>query len=269
MNNGHTGTAEKRDLADVERFTWLERKNDDFPFYNGQPVWFSARQWSTVLVAVVLGFIALITLEKVVSGSWALFIPATLFFVIPLAALAFVTPGHWTSLFRKPRLRDFMWMLGFALINIVVTLLIGVLLQGTLGVNDNPVFAELASQSRNDHLRFFLMTIPQLFGEELFTILPFLALLTLFSATFGWSRRKAIVAAWLLSALWFGAAHLPTYDWNVVQSLGLIGSARLILLLPYIMSKSIWVSMGAHILNDWMILISVLAIGAAGADIAQ
>ena len=34
--------------------------------------------------------------------------------------------------------------------------------------------------------------------------------------------------------------------------------ARLILLLPYIMTKNIWVSTGAHILNDWTLFIIAL-----------
>ena len=36
------------------------------------------------------------------------------------------------------------------------------------------------------------------------------------------------------------------------------GHARLILLLPYIMTKNIWVSTGAHILNDWTLFIIAL-----------
>lgn len=65
------------------------------------------------------------------------------------------------------------------------------------------------------------------------------------------SRKTSIVLAWLLSAVLFGMAHLPTYGWNLFQCLVVIGSARLILLLPYIKTKNIWVSTGAHIINDW------------------
>jgi len=31
----------------------------------------------------------------------------------------------------------------------------------------------------------------------------------------------------------------------------IIGGARLVLTLPYVMTKNIWVSTGAHIINDW------------------
>ncbi|MBJ8337775.1 CPBP family intramembrane metalloprotease [Antrihabitans sp. YC3-6] len=62
-----------------------------------------------------------------------------------------------------------------------------------------------------------------------------------------------MLAAWLVTALIFGAVHLPTYDWNVVQAVVGIGIVRLILTLGYLITKNIWVSTGAHILNDWTI----------------
>jgi len=33
-----------------------------------------------------------------------------------------------------------------------------------------------------------------------------------------------------------------------------IGTARLVLTLPWILTKNIWVSTGAHIINDWLLL---------------
>jgi len=57
----------------------------------------------------------------------------------------------------------------------------------------------------------------------------------------------------------FGALHLPTYDWNFAQCFIIIGTARLVLSLAYIKTKNLWVSAGAHILNDWfLILINVI-----------
>lgn len=61
---------------------------------------------------------------------------------------------------------------------------------------------------------FAASTLPQLLGEELVTILPFLALLTLFTRVSGAKRKTAVVAAWLLSGLLFGTLHLSTYGWN-------------------------------------------------------
>jgi uncharacterized protein len=42
----------------------------------------------------------------------------------------------------------------------------------------------------------------------------------------------------------------------------IIGSARLVLTLPWILTKNIWVSTGAHIFNDWL-LFSMGLLGAA------
>jgi membrane protease YdiL (CAAX protease family) len=37
-----------------------------------------------------------------------------------------------------------------------------------------------------------------------------------------------------------------------VQCFLVIGTARLVLLTGYIVTKNIWVSTGAHIINDWL-----------------
>jgi hypothetical protein len=46
-----------------------------------------------------------------------------------------------------------------------------------------------------------------------------------------------------------------------------VGVARIVLLLSYIMTKNIWVSTGAHVLNDWATFaVSALSAVAAGSD---
>jgi uncharacterized protein len=128
----------------------------------------------------------------------------------------------------------------------------------------NPATAALKASSALDRIVIFGNMAPQLLGEELITILPFLALMALFSKHFGASRKTALVGAWLVSAVLFGLAHLPTYNWNVVQCLAIIGTARLVLTLPWIMTKNLWVSAGAHIINDWTLFgIGLLGTGAA------
>ena len=96
----------------------------------------------------------------------------------------------------------------------------------------------------------------QLLGEELITILPFLAVLAFCHAHTGMGRNASVIVAWLASAVAFGLIHLPTYDWNLIQCLVVIGSARLVLTWAYIWSKNIWVSTGAHIINDWTLIAS-------------
>lgn len=57
----------------------------------------------------------------------------------------------------------------------------------------------------------------------------------------------------------FGALHLPTYDWRVAPALVVIGTARLALTPPYILTKNIWSSTIAHITHDWVLLAGIWA----------
>jgi Type II CAAX prenyl endopeptidase Rce1-like len=63
------------------------------------------------------------------------------------------------------------------------------------------------------------------------------------------------------TAIWFGAAHLPTYDWNFVQAIVAIGLARIALSIAFIRTKNILVSFGAHLLNNWVTFTFVLVLG--------
>lgn len=112
-------------------------------------------------------------------------------------------------------------------------------------------------------IAFYVGTGIQLFGEEVFTILPFLAVMYLLYTKVRLSRTTSILLAWLITALWFGAAHLPTYGWNFAQAFLIIGIARLVLTLAFIRTKNIFVSTGAHILNDWVTFTFVMIAMAA------
>ena len=251
-------------LKPRDRFTWLEYPDDDFPFYNARPTRISGLRWCFVMAMVVLGFAFLATPMLAPTGSAAPYLAAILFPVVPLIGLAIAAPAHWHAIFRPVGRRDVMWMFLIALLNIVVTLCVAMLL-GTLGtMNSNAAVAGLANLSAADRVLFFARTAPQLLGEEVVTILPFLATLYLLSAKLGLSRRKSIVGAWLVSAALFGAMHLPTYGWNFVQCFVVIGSARLVLSLAYIKTKNLWVSTGAHIVNDWTLFGMVVLLASVG-----
>lgn len=241
---------------------WFEYPTGDLPFYDGRPAALSGIQWLLVLGAVALGFAALIMPVPALLRGPAAFVQATLFFAIPLTTFALVAPKGWTRIFGKVGPRDVLWMFAFALSNIVVTFGLGFLVMAVFRANPNPILATLPAMSLADRLIFFARTIPQLFGEEILTVLPFLALMAFFHGRAGFSRRWAIFGAWILSAALFGAVHLPTYGWNLIQCLVIIGGARLVLTLPYVMTKNIWVSTGAHIINDWTLFgVAMLLMG--------
>lgn len=254
-----------RAVAPAERLRWLEDSGRDFPFYNGAPVGLSGGQWLFVMAAVVAGFAVLVAPIPWPAGPLGAMIPAVLFPLIPLVALARVAPGHWTAIFGKVGGRELRLMVGFALLNIVISMSVGAVVRALADVTPNAATAQLGGMDTAGRIAFFAKIVPQLFGEEVVTLLPFLAVLTLLSNRFGAGRKGAIVGAWLISSLLFGLIHLPTYDWNWIQCIVIIGTARMVLTLAWILTKNIWVSTGAHIINDWLLLsLSLLGAGLVG-----
>lgn len=251
--------------ADSERFNWLERPNDDFPYYRGQPVAIGSRGWWIALLGVAIGFAILIGLRlPFLPGSLQGFVRAILYFAVPLSALALVAGRGWTAIFRPLRGWDFVLMVAFAILNIAVTLIVGKIMISVMETTANAGIQGVGVMAGTDRVLFFARTGLQLFGEEVMSILPFLALLYWLSGRLGLSRKRAIVIATLIVAGLFAAAHLPTYGWNVAQAVMGVGTARIVLLLPYIITKNIWVSTGAHILNDWIMFgVSILSAAAA------
>lgn len=77
-------------------------------------------------------------------------------------------------------------------------------------------------------------------------------------------REVAILTAWIGSAALFGALHLSTYQWRLGQVLLIIGTARLVLTIPYLITKNLWSSTIAHIANDWIVFGAILLLSALG-----
>ena len=233
----------------------------DFPFYLGRPIGLSGRQWGVVLAGVALAFWLLVAPWTRPPPPWGVWIPALLFCLVPLGALALVAGRHWAALFHRPSGRDLRLMVGIAALNLVVTVLLGLLVSGQHHVQANPLFQSLGEADAATRLHTLAAMAPQLLGEELLTILPFLALLWWLHAWAGIRRRTALVLAWLLSAIPFALVHLPTYGWDLLQCLSIIGTARLVLSLAYLLSRNLWVSTGAHVLNDWALVGTALLLG--------
>ena len=75
-------------VAPSQRLGRLEDPAGDFPFYNGAPVSLSGGQWLLVMAAVVAGFMVLVLPIPWPAGPIGAWIPAVLFPLIPLLALA-------------------------------------------------------------------------------------------------------------------------------------------------------------------------------------
>lgn len=238
----------------------VERLAPRYPFCSEGPDELSGPAWILVMAGILLGCAGLAIATPLAGHPLGRFLPSLLFCAAPLVALAVAAPRHWMRIFRPVRLRDIGWMFGSALGSLVVAGTLALFLADPVEAVPNPAIAGLPEAVAADRIAFFVNSVPQLLGEELFVILPLLALLWLSTRRFGLPQRSAILAAWLITSLLFALLHLPTYEWNVVQSVAFIGSARLVLTLGYLATGNLWVPLGAHLVADWTLFgITLLA----------
>lgn len=236
----------------------LEPQGTDFPYYRGGPRAVSMAGWLLVLAGVAAGFLALVTSLPLADSLLTGWLRAMLFVCLPLLGLRIATPCGWTAIFARIGLREVKLMFVFAILNIIISLVVGSAVKFYGTATPNAAIADAANLGGAQVSSFFAKVALQLLGEELITILPFLAVLALCHAQAGIARNASVIVAWLTSAVAFGLVHLPTYDWNIVQCLVVIGSARLVLTWAYVWSKNVWVSTGAHIINDWTLMASTI-----------
>lgn len=236
-----------------------EAAKRDFPYYAGDPVEVSGRGWLMIVIALAIAFAQL---ELLPLKTFPLnFIPALLFTGLPLLALMAVTGWRPPAIFWPMGLKGLFTGLGFALLTIVSSMIAGLLMTRVMELAPNNSVADLAAAGTADLLLFLVRTFIQLIGEELITLLPLLAVLWLCVSRLGLSRRRSLLIAAIVSTLLFAALHLPTYNWNVMQCLGTIGTARLVLTLAYVLTRNLWVSVTAHVANDWSLFLMAFAGG--------
>jgi membrane protease YdiL (CAAX protease family) len=239
-------------IHDSPRLGWLfERRDDrDFPYYDGEPVKVATWKWLLIILGCVAGFIALTTIPS--DNNVGGLVSRALFPTIMLVVFILLTGRYWSAIFRKMTGSDWVNMVVFGILTLVISFIVGAVIRAVFGASANTAGDGLATGGPVEIVAFLIGTAIQLLGEELFTILPLLAVMYLLHSKAGVSRNTSAILAWLLTAVWFGAAHLPTYDWNLVQALVGIGVARLVLTLAFMRTKNIAVSTGAHIINDWI-----------------
>jgi membrane protease YdiL (CAAX protease family) len=229
----------------------MATRKRDFPFYNGKPVSVPGWKWALIILGILAGFAFLAFAPKPGGALVAMALGATVFVGIPLLVYAALVRPGWTAIFRRIRPIDVLFMVVFAAANQAVGLLLGLLFAQALGANASPTGDMIEAMPVYQRLLFFPATGVSLFGEELFSVLLFLAVLWLCAHKFGFPRAGSIAIAVIAAAIVFGLIHLPTYDYNLAQVLVFISLARVILFIPWLLTKNIWVSTGAHILNDW------------------
>lgn len=231
----------------------------DLPYYAGPPVAIGVAGWLFVILAVVIAFFQLTFLP--LPTPPLNFIPTVLFTGLPLLALMAATGWRKPAIFGRVGIKEIGIGIGFGLLTVAVSGIIGFAVSGLFGANANPAIAGLTSIGAVDLLVFLARTFIQLIGEEVVSILPLLAVLWLCVSKLGLSRRVGLVIAVVASTVWFAAMHLPTYNWNFLQCLSIIGSARIVLTLAYLFTRNLWVSSIAHIFNDWTLFLTAFTLG--------
>ena len=235
----------------------------DFPYYSGQPVEIGLLGWLAILASVVAAFLLLTHLP---FAAFPLYLIQPIVFTgLPLLTLALVSGGHHTALFGRVGIKQVLMALGFGVLTLVVSMAVGLLLMQVTTMTANTAASGLADYSTFDTVMFLVRTAIQLVGEEVMTMLPLLAVLWFCVRKLNLSRRTGLIVAVIVSTLWFAAVHLPTYNWNFIQCFGGIGAARLVLTAAFLLTRNLWVSAGAHIVNDWTeFFLPVVLAGAAG-----
>lgn len=237
---------------------WIEDPDKDFPFYNGKPIKISASKWAIIIAFLIFGFILLTKMNlpfipfKVNEFLQTISLP--LFAVLGL----YLTIGSYIKKFFRPlHKKDILTIIVFAILSLIVSSALSAIV-GALsgGVKANPA---AAVHGGADALPQFLwsrfLTIIQLFGEEFMALIPFLACLTFFYHQNPHKRKRAVWLALICSSLIFGLLHLPTYQWDFVQCIFVIGLGRVIDSLAYVKTKNLLVTYIAHVIYDLAIYI--------------
>lgn len=221
----------------------------DYPYYQGRPASLGNAGCLIVLAGCAAGFAALLALPRLVPGAAGGWAGAILFVVLQLAGLALAVGPTWKAIFRRPRLRDVGIALACTPLVVIVPGAVAFFLMDGSGLGANPAIQAIGAMAPAGVANAMAMSSVQLLGEELVTILPFLVLLTVLHRA-GVKPWLALGLSWVVTALAFGALHLPTYGWHVGQALLVIGTARLVLTGVYMLTRNLWASTITHVAND-------------------
>jgi len=212
----------------------------------------TARHWLLLITSVFIAAACLIGIPYLINGKIAQALAILLFTAMPIATFAFVSQDKGRSLFRPLTVRSLFQALGFGVLTFAIAIITALILAKFIETSSNPGLHNLHNLSTGEIIIFFLFSIPQLFGEEMITIIPFLGIYCLCKHYFHLSHRLSVFISLFLSCIWFSIIHLPTYNWNFIQVLGGVGIVRIVLTLAFIVTRNLWISFGAHVINDWI-----------------
>lgn len=119
----------------------------------------------------------------------------------------------------------------------------------------NPIFDVLTDENIK---RFIVSTMIQFIAEEIIFIIPFLFVINKLRTK---NEKLKTLAAILLSSVIFGAMHLTTYNFNILQAVLVISIIRTGLSMSYVLSKNLTVTYLVHMIYDWVLIWIYMAAG--------
>ncbi|MDO5040683.1 MAG: CPBP family intramembrane metalloprotease [Peptoniphilus sp.] len=227
----------------------------DFPFEDVSNV-----RWMMSMVILFGGFIALSVSGGVVFSQSDIInaVLNFLLFIFMGVLSIFVLDGKWYKKLLAPlKLKDVAVIIAILILTYAAAFFSLSFLDLSEAV-ENPVVDFISKE--NGALLTVLLFI-QLFVEEILFVVPFLFI---YNKLKGGSKVFALLAAWILSSLIFGALHLPTYSFNFAQSFIVIGSVRFALSLAYIWRKNLLLPYITHVLYDGLIFLFIYIAGTQG-----
>lgn len=210
----------------------------DFPFYNDNP------KINMKDIVILLSMPILFTIYTFLPFEIPFGLGPYVFFIAHLLAFLYVARGNISLLIKKPKFKDFLRVIGTLILQYIVAVGIVMILKNVFNVatTENGVF------EMEMNISFWFKIIFQLFGEELYKILIFLAVLTLMYKKTK-KRTLSISIALTISLLFFAFLHMTTYN-NIIQILLVQGLATLCCFYNYLKTKNILMSYLQHLLYD-------------------
>ena len=136
--------------------------------------------------------------------------------------------------------------LGFSIVAVVISSIVVT----NLGIegSTNPIFDVLTPDNFKS---FFVSTLIQFIAEEIIFIIPFLFVINKVKSE---NKFLKTTIAIIVSSVIFGAMHLSTYNFNILQAVLIISIIRTGLTMSYVLSKNLSVTYLIHIIYDWSLI---------------
>ncbi|WP_277217883.1 CPBP family intramembrane glutamic endopeptidase [Peptoniphilus vaginalis] len=216
-----------------------------------------AKTWKWVLSFILsIGSFFLVSLIFGLLGSKNEILIALLISALCLVALWVVDRQFIFKIFLPLKMKDILYILlglGFSFVAVILAS-IAMAQMGIQG-SENPIFDIL----NDDNIkRFIVSTMIQFIAEEIIFIIPFLFVINKLRIK---KEKLKTIAAILVSSLIFGAMHLTTYNFNIIQAVLVISIIRTGLTMSYVLSKNLTVTYLVHMIYDWTLIWIYLTAG--------